>query len=334
MFIRKGKCIVVLHRVNPELLGTLNAFPALSLEKEILPQIREALATLTQPLEQTEVSIEEVAIQSYDNEEIKVRVYKPTKEIEGKLPGFLWIHGGGYVLGTAEADDALCVNIVNNANCVVVSVDYRLAPEYPYPAPVEDCYSALCYLVNNADELGVDTDKIGVGGLSAGGGLTAGLTLLARDRQFPKVHIQFPLYPMIDDSNNTPSANEITEGMIWNQQLNDLGWKYYLGELHGTENIPAYAAPARATDYSNLPITYTFIGQLDPFRSETLTYVTKLAEAGVDVEFHLYPGAYHSFEGLNPHAKMAQYASNEFLNAIKNGFERLADKAAEENTAV
>ena len=323
---------MVLKRVNPELVDMLNAFPPLALDAEILPQVREALAAGNQPLEQTEVSIEEVAIQSYDNQEIKVRVYKPTKEIEGKLPGFLWIHGGGYVLGTAESDDGLCVNIVNSANCVVVSVDYRLAPEHPYPTPIEDCYSALCYLVNNAAELGVDTDKIGVGGLSAGGGLTAALTLLTRDRQFPKVHLQFPLYPMIDDSNNTPSANEITDSMIWNQKLNDAGWKMYLGELHGAEDVPVYAAPARATDLSNLPTTYTFIGQLDPFRSETLTYVTKLAEAGVDVEFHLYPGGYHSFEILNPTTSIGQRASSEFLNAIKNGFESLAK--AEENTAV
>ncbi|SOC45050.1 alpha/beta hydrolase [Ureibacillus acetophenoni] len=323
---------MVLKRVNPELVDMLNAFPPLSLDAELLPQIREAMAAGNQPVEQTEVSIEEVAIKSYDNEEIKVRVYKPTKETDGKLPGFLWIHGGGYVLGTAEADDALCVNIVNTANCVVVSVDYRLAPEHPYPTPIEDCYSALSWLVNNADELGVDTDKIGVGGLSAGGGLTAALTLLARDRQFPKVHIQFPLYPMIDDSNNTPSANEITDSMIWNQKLNDSGWKMYLGELYGKEEIPVYAAPARATDFSNLPTTYTFIGQLDPFRSETLTYVSKLAEAGIDVEFHLYPGGYHSFEILNPTSKIGQKASNDFLDAIKEGFERLAK--VEENTAI
>nr|WP_106779610.1 alpha/beta hydrolase [Lysinibacillus timonensis] len=319
---------MVRSRVNLELVETLDNFPGLSLEPEIIPQVREALKAGNQPVEQTDVSIEIATIKSYDNEEIEVRVYKPNKEIVEKLPGFLWIHGGGYVLGTAESDDALCVNIVNHANCVVVSVDYRLAPEYPYPAPIEDCYSALCWLVNNADELSIDTNKIGVGGLSAGGGLTAALTLLARDRQFPKVHMQFPLYPMIDDSNNTPSANEITEGMIWNQQLNDAGWRLYLGELHGTDQIPPYAAPARATDYSNLPTTYTFIGQLDPFRDETITYVTKLAQAGIDVEFHLYPGAYHSFEGLNPHATIAQYASNEFLNAIKTGFQRISNNVS------
>lgn len=323
---------MVIRRVNPELVETLNAFPGLVLDAEVLPEVREAMAAGNVPLEQTDVSIEVLAIQGYDGEDIKIRVYKPTKEIEGKLPGFLWIHGGGYVLGTAEADDALCVNIVNTADCVVVSVDYRLAPEHPYPTPIEDCYSALCWLVNNADDLDVDTDKIGVGGLSAGGGLTAALTLLARDRQFPKVHIQFPLYPMIDDSNNTPSANEITDGMIWNQKLNDAGWKMYLGDLHGAEDIPVYAAPARATDLSNLPTTYTFIGQLDPFRSETLTYVSKLAEAGIDVEFHLYPGGYHSFEILNPTSKIGQKASNEFLNAIKDGFERLAK--VEENTTI
>lgn len=322
------------ERVIPELLEVLDKFPGLSLDQELIPQVREALKDGYEPVDQTDVSIEVIAIEAYDNEEINIRVYKP-RNLNDNLPGLLWIHGGGYVLGAAESDDALCVRYVKDIGCIVVSVDYRLAPEHPYPTPLEDCYSALCWMVNNAEQLSIDINKIAVAGSSAGGGLTAALTLLARDRNFPKVHVQLPLYPMIDDSNNTPSANEITEGMIWNQQLNDMGWKLYLGKLYGTDNIPPYAAPARAIDYSNLPYTYTFIGQLDPFRDETLTYVTKLAQAGVDVEFHLYPGAYHGFESLNPQSPVAQYAMNEYINAIKTGFERITSslKESEETTA-
>jgi acetyl esterase/lipase len=216
------------------------------------------------------------------------------------------------------------MKLVKEANCVVVSVDYRLAPEHPYPAPIEDCYAALKWIADNAEPLNIDSNRIGVAGASAGGGLTAALTLLARDRQYPSICFQMPLYPMIDDRNNTPSTNEIKEGFVWNQKTNEAGWKMYLGEIYGTDNIPVYAAPARAEDYSNLPYTYTFVGQLDPFRSETLTYVTKLAQAGVDVEFHLYPRAYHWFEGLNPNANVSIHAVNEIIQAVKTGFKRVA----------
>lgn len=131
---------------------------------------------------------------------------------------------------------------------------------------------------------------------------------------------------MIDDRNNTPSTNEVKEGIVWNQKTNEAGWQMYLRELHGTNHIPAYAAPARAEDYRNLQYTYTCVGQLDPFRDETLTYVTKLAQAGVDVEFHLYPGAYHGFESLNPEAEISVRVVNEYVQAVKHGFERVAVK--------
>lgn len=129
---------------------------------------------------------------------------------------------------------------------------------------------------------------------------------------------------MIDDRNNTPSANEIKEGMIWNQKTNEAGCKMYLGDLYGTDDIPSYAAPASAEDYSLLQYTYTCVGQLDPFRSETLTYVTKLAEAGVDVEFYLYPGAYHGFEAISPNAALSVRAMAEYVKAVKIGFDRVS----------
>ncbi len=140
--------------------------------------------------------------------------------------------------------------------------DYHLAPEHPYPAPIEDCYSALKWIADNAKSLNIDSNRIGVAGVSAGGGLTAALSLLARDRKYPSICLQMPLYPMIDDRNDTPSANEIKEGFVWNQKANEAGWKMYLGEMYGTDQIPAYAAPSRAEDYRDLPYTYTFVGRL------------------------------------------------------------------------
>lgn len=252
---------------------------------------------------------------------MKLRIYRPKFNNEA-LPVLLWIHGGGYILGSSDLDDYICMRFAKEANCVVVSVDYRLAPEHPYPAAIEDCYAALKWIADNADSLNISRNQIGVAGNSADGGLTATLTLLAHHRKYPSICFQIPLYPMIDNRNNTPSANEINEGFIWNKKTNEFGWKMYLGDLYGADTIPSFAAAAREEDYINLPYTYTCVGQLDPFRSETLTYVTKLTEAGVDVEFHLYPGAFHGFETVSMDADISISAMNEYVKAVKKGFER------------
>jgi len=310
-------------RVHPEFLPGLESFTNFEFKVEYLEAMRAGMEQFAQPLTSTEaIHISNETIKGIDDNDIRVRIYKPAQQ-NSLLPVLLWIHGGGYIIGSIDDNDDLCVQIVEAAQCVVVSVDYRLAPEHPYPAPLEDCYSALKWIADHASDLQVDVNKIGVAGASAGGGLTAGLTLLARDRAYPSICFQMPLYPMIDDRNNTPSANEIKEGMIWNQQTNEFGWTCYLGDLHGQANVPIYATPARAEDYSNLPYTYTCVGQLDPFRDETLSYVTKLAQAGVDVEFHLYPGAYHGFESLNPQSELAQQVIHEYVNAVKIGFDRV-----------
>lgn len=310
------------NRVNPELLSTLEILPDFDFRPENLPAIQEGILQMRPATVVDEsLSLTDESIVGPDANPLRVRIYRPKSNNES-LPVLLWIHGGGYILGSIEESDDLCMNFVKGANCVVVSVDYRLAPEHPYPAPIEDCYAALKWIADNAESLNIDSNRIGVAGASAGGGLTAALTLLARDRQYPSVCFQMPLYPMIDDRNNTPSTNEIKEGFVWNQKTNEIGWKMHLGKIHGTNLIPAYAAPARAEDYRNLPYTYTCVGQLDPFRSETLTYVTKLAEAGVDVEFHLYPGAYHGFELTNPNAEISIRALNEYIQAVKTGLNR------------
>lgn len=307
------------NRVDPSLLPGLEMFQDIDLKPEFLPSIREGLDQMYSPLPQDDsLSIYNETIAGPDGDPLQLRIYQPADR-DDELPALLWIHGGGYVLGTVESNDASCAEFVKEAGCVVVSVDYRLAPEHPYPAPLEDCYTALKWVAENVETLNIDGDRIGVAGASAGGGLTAALTLLARDRGYPSVHFQMPLYPMIDDRNNTPSAEEIKEGMVWNQKTNEDGWKMYLGSLHGTDKVPSYAAPARETDYSRLPSTYTCVGQLDPFRSETMTYVTKLAEACVDVEFHLFPGAYHGFEGFNPDAEIAVRAKAGYIQALKRG---------------
>ncbi|MBT2293483.1 alpha/beta hydrolase [Paenibacillus albidus] len=312
-------------RVNPELLESLEMFQDADLRPEFLPAIREGMEQMRPPaIADESILLTDEVIVGPDANPLRLRIYRPKSNNE-TLPVLYWIHGGGYILGSVDDNDDLCMKFVKEAGCVVVSVDYRLAPENPYPAPIEDCYVGLKWVADNAESLNIDSKRIGVAGASAGGGLTAALTLLARDRKYPSICFQIPLYPMIDDRNNTPSTNEIKEGMLWNQKTNEAGWKMYLGDLHGTDDVPSYAAPARAEDYSHLPYTYTCVGQLDPFRSETLTYVTNLAEAGVDVEFHLYPGAYHGFEAFSPNAALSVRAVTEYVKAVKIGFDRVSE---------
>ncbi|KKK39199.1 lipase [Mesobacillus campisalis] len=311
------------NRIDPELREVLDIFPPLDLDnveatRQFMHEMSQSIETPVDP----SLSISNRMIQGpADNPSVRVRIYEPKEKTE-LLPGLLWIHGGGYVLGVPEGDDVLCQRFVTEGKCTVVSVDYRLAPENPYPAGLEDCYSALQWFSENAADLGVDPSCIGVAGASAGGGLTAALSLLARDRKGPELCFQMPLYPMIDDRNNTPSSLEITGNMIWNHDLNQKGWSMYLNGINGTENVPAYAAASRATDLSGLPYTYTCVGQLDPFRDETLSYVQKLCQAGVDVEFHLYPGCYHGFEGVVPQAGISQRALAEYIGAVKHVLHR------------
>ncbi|WP_449620903.1 alpha/beta hydrolase [Robertmurraya sp. Marseille-Q9965] len=313
------------NRIDPELREILESFPALTLDENNMAIIRRMMAesnSAVDVLVNDAVKISNQFIVGPEaNLSVRVKVYEPKVKNE-VLPGLLWIHGGGYVLGTADDNDLLCQQFVTDANCVVVSVDYRLAPENPYPAPLEDCYAALKWFSENAEELGVDATRIGIAGASAGGGLTAALSLLARDRKGPQLCFQMPLYPMIDDRNNTPSSLEITGDFIWNHDLNEKGWSMYLNGQNGTDNVSPYAAPARAEDLSGLPFTYTCVGQLDPFRDETLDYVSRLAQAGVDVEFHLYPGAYHGFELISPNASISQRAVAEYVGAVKRGLNR------------
>jgi acetyl esterase/lipase len=192
---------------------------------------------------------------------------------------------------------------------VVVSVDYRLAPEHPAPAAYEDCYAALLWLAAHAGELGVDPARIAVTGFSAGGGLTVATVLLARDRKGPAIAFQMPLAPTMDDRLQTRSTVEFTDKRGLNYESCRNIWKQYLGEGHEKrDDISIYAAPARAADYSGLPPCYSFVGGLDPHRDETITYISRLAQAGVPTSFTLYAGGLHGFDLENPQAGISRHA--------------------------
>jgi acetyl esterase/lipase len=237
--------------------------------------------------------------------DVRVRVYQP-KDQPSTLPALYWIHGGGYVMGDIDQDDRLMMQLVKRIGCVAVSVDYRLAPEHPFPAPVEDCYAGLKWLFRHAGELGVEPSRIAIGGASGGGGLCAGLALLIRDRGEMKVALQLLIYPMIDDRNVTPASYAITDPRMWNRESNRLGWKAYLGRDGGGADVSPYAAAARATDLSNLPPAYIPVGALDLFVDENIEYAQRLIQAGVPTELHVYPGAFHGFDLFAPSAAVSK----------------------------
>jgi acetyl esterase/lipase len=243
--------------------------------------------------------------------DIRLRVHRP-RSAEGELPCLYWIHGGGYVLGSPEQDDLRFDRWCQKFNLVGVAVQYRLAPENPYPAGVEDCYAGLKWVKEHGSELGVDTSRMGIGGPSGGGGLAAALALVVRDRSEFDVDYQLLIYPMIDDTCTSVTAN--WDVPVWGPGSNEFGWTSYLGELYGTDKIPGHAAPSRETNLAGLPPTFIMVGTLDAFADEDIDYAKRLNHAGVPVELHVYPGAPHGFEGFAPESPVARQARRDINN--------------------
>jgi acetyl esterase/lipase len=228
---------------------------------------------------------------------VDVRLFRPSR-ISGAGPALLWIHGGGYVIGHAGQDDVLCRRFARELNATVASVDYRLAPEHPYPAPLDDCYSALKWL---AALPSVDPARVAIGGASAGGGLAAALALLARDRAEVPLIAQLLVYPMLDDRTVERNGLDKPGHRLWNQSSNRFGWDAYLGDADRD-----VAVPARREDLSGLPPAWLGVGSLDLFHDEDLAYAERLRAAGVPCEVEVVPGAFHGFDGIAPKAEVSQ----------------------------
>lgn len=249
-----------------------------------------------------------------DTGKLRLCVYaNPTPKPEAI--GLLWIHGGGYAIGSPEQDTAFVKNFMDTANCVVVSPDYTLSVDAPYPAAVNDCYNALLWMRDNSQQLGIRPDQLFVGGDSAGGGLAAAVTLMARDKGEVSVAFQMPLYPMLDDRMTTPSAQN-NNAPVWNSAANEIGWQLYLGELFGTDAVPSYAAPARELDFSKLPPAYSLVGSIEPFCDETKEYFAQLNSAGVEATLDVYPGCFHAFDMMCAKTQVAQEATAACLKAF------------------
>lgn len=237
-----------------------------------------------------------------------VRLYRPARTA-GPAPALLWIHGGGYVMGNAAQDDGPCRRLADELDLVVAAVDYRLAPEHPYPTPLEDCYRTLVWL---AGLPGVDSARIAIGGASAGGGLTAALALLARDRGEVSPVLQMLSYPMLDDRTLDPALDD-PGFRLWNTASNRIGWSSYLG---GAD--PAVAVPGRRTDLAGLAPAWLGVGTLDLFHDEDLRYAERLNAADVPCEVHVTPGAFHGFDRIVPKASVSQAYTNSMIKALRS----------------
>ena len=308
--------------VDPELTPMLDTFPGIHFTPENLSQVRAGMAEMNAQTGATAPTFPNIEVTErhvpgpQGAPDVRVLVYIP-KNVARPMPALLWIHGGGYVIGSADQDDMMVKNIVDQVGCAAVSVDYRLAPETPHPGPVEDCYAALKWLHDNAAELGADANRIAIGGASAGGGLSATLGLLTRDRGEVPLAFELLIYPMLDDRTVTATdPHPHTGEFIWTHDSNRFGWTSLLGQEPGSANVSPYAAASRAEDVAGLPPTYICVGALDLFLEEDIEYARRLMRAGVPTELHVYPGGFHGFNMVET-AQVSQAYNRDILNSLK-----------------
>ncbi len=297
-----NEAVDVRGQLDPELREVLGAFEMPPFDAETVMAIR-ATPFPGMPLSDAVVRTEHVVP---GDPAVPVRVHRPVG-VDGVLPGIFTIHGGGYVIGSYDMDDYLHDQWSPRLGTVGISVEYRLAPETPYPGPVEDCYAALRWAHEHADEIGVDPARLGVYGISAGGGLAAALALLVRDREEFPLAFQLLDCPMLDNRQATSSLGA-TGLYVWDAQSNEFGWRSYLGDLYGSDDVPPYAAAARATTLAGLPPSCVVVGSIDGFRDEDTEYAMRLNQAGVPCELHVIAGLPHAYQ-MAPDARAVQLAT-------------------------
>lgn len=297
-------------RIDPQLRPALEAFPALEITRQNILELRAALADFASPgAEQLNLLESKETIPTGDGE-VDIYVYRKTDRAE--QPAVLWIHGGGYILGSGEDESAK--GIAAHCDCTVLSVDYRLAPEHPFPAGPEDCYAALRWMMSGTCDYALDTKRMAIGGASAGGGMCAGVALMNRDRDNFPLRLQLLLYPMIDNLHDTASG-QITNHPVWNRQTSFNAWEMYLGGTPGEAASP-YAAATRATNLKGLPPAYVCVGREDLFCDEDIDYARRLNAAGVATELAVFPGLYHGADTFAADAAVSQRLRNSYLSAL------------------
>ncbi len=296
-------------RLDPELLPALETFPALDLDRDNIAKIRALLAERPQPPFSVDVLADELKAPSADGD---VTVYRFRKSDAANQAALIWIHGGGYIMGNADEDRARI--IAHECECTVFSVDYRLAPEHPFPAGPDDCFATLRWVMNNADDLGIDPARVAIGGASAGGGMAAGVALMNRDRDNFPLRLQLLLYPMIDNLHETISG-KYTNHPVWKQRTSFNAWDMYLNGKPALDASP-YAAATRAADLGGLPPAYICVGAEDLFRDEDIAYAQRLITAGIACELAVYPGLYHGADSFVPKARVSRRLNEAFMRAL------------------
>lgn len=269
--------------------------------------VRELARRYPAPAGADSIAVQDLRVPGPEGEpEVPVRLYRPPNS--GQAPGVLYLHDGGFISGGLDTAHTACLRLSAETGAIAVSVDYRLAPEHPYPAAVQDCYAALEWVTANAAQFDIDASRIAVVGSSSGGTLAAATALMVRDRNGPPLTMQLMKFAPLDD--RSPAAQSRDLRPMWRRYVGDLG-----------SDVPPYAAPARATDLSGLPPTYVLTGELDAFRDEGISYATRLLEAGVSVELHVIRGATHCFDLLAPDSSIARRTMNEYHQALRRALD-------------
>ena len=310
--------IDILEQVDPELRLLYRAIPDPLFDLENTPLSLIRTFTSVPSLRPPEgLAIDDIEITTEDGYDLSLRIYRPDSLGRGAAAIYT-IHAGGLVLGTVSQEDSRNIALATRLNALVVAPRYRLAPEYPYPTPLDDCYRGLTWLADSALELGIDKTRIAISGQSAGGGLAAAVALRARDNDGPAIRFQVLHYPMLDDRNTTQSSFTMANSKMWGRKANLWAWNAYLAGLSGDQDIPHYAAPGRATDLRNLPPTYIAVGTLDLFLDESIHYARALMTAGVATELHLYSGAFHAVD-LIPGSALSKRWRDDDVEALRRG---------------
>lgn len=290
--------------IHPELRPIWKNFPRLTFNRWTTPLFHRLTQLQPRPNLPAGIALEQIYVPDQGGQRnIRMRVYRSRPFAAPALaPVLLWFHGGGFIVGNPEQNDAYAFELVQALGLVVVSVDYRLAPRHPFPAALEDAYAALQWVHSHAPQLGGDPLRIATGGASAGGGLAACLAQLARDRGEIPLAAQLLVYPMLDDRSALRTHIPDAELLTWNQASNRFGWQAYLGQPCGAPQLPPYSVAARCADLSGLPPTWIGVGTLDLFHDEDVAYAHRLSQAGVACELRVVPGAFHGFDALNDQA--------------------------------
>jgi acetyl esterase len=310
------------YAFDPELAAVVPMIPSLDGTDPAAMRagLSEMIAALPAP-DMTGVDCEDRRIPGRPSDpEVPIRIYRPAqRHTRGAVYS---VHGGGFIAGGLDTDHALGVELARELGAVVVAVDYRLAPETPFPGPLEDVYAGLVWIAENADELGIDPARIAIQGISAGGGLCAALALLARDRNGPHIAFQFLAVPELDDRLSTPSMTAFTDTPLWDRPKAIASWDFYLGPGRaGSADVSEYAAPARATDLAGLPPAYVSVMHFDPLRDEGIAYALAMLAAGVSVELHLFPGTFHA-SMIIQYAVISQREQAEMVAVLRQALAR------------